>query len=136
MNEDELLATYEHILHFIEDAVLSFYDEHADLSDHDVDKVYETINRTLQSELRGKTPPKIKLKPIQSELHEGLIKASRWLLGEGKLEDEEGVDVEVDEIPKDDLAACYKRLRKSIKLWTADYGRQGYLDFLKRNLHP
>jgi len=131
MNEDQLLEQYKDILHFIEDAVISYYAENRELIDHDVDKVYDIIIRTLQHELRDRPAPKAKLSDLQNSLYEGLMKSARWLLGEGQLEDEAGQPVEVESIPKADLVACFKRLRKSIKLWTADYGRQGYLGFLK-----
>jgi hypothetical protein len=30
----------------------------------------------------------------------------------------------------DEIILCLKRLRKSVKLWTTDYGRQGYLNYI------
>ena len=33
-------------------------------------------------------------------------------------------------ITLDELIACIKRIRSSISLWTKDYGRRGYLDFI------
>lgn len=133
MNEDELLAKYEDVLRFIEDAIVSYYREHPELSDHNVDKVYEAISRMLQNEQRDKKPPRIKLTELEAGLHEGVLKSARWLIGEGKMLDESGEAVELDPMPKDDMIACLKRLRSSIKRWTTDYGRQGYLDFIKKH---
>lgn len=79
MNNDELLEKYKDILFFIEDAVVSYYHAHTGLSDHNVDKVYETISRTLQNELRDKKPPRIKLNELEAELHEGLVKRQFWI---------------------------------------------------------
>ena len=32
----------------------------------------------------------------------------------------------------DEVIACLKRIRSSIKLWTKDYGRQGYLHYVEQ----
>jgi len=133
MSKEDVLEKYQDVLHFIEDAIVSYYHKHPELTDHNVDKVYEAVFRVMQNEQRDKKPPRLKLTELEAGLHEGVLKSARWLVGEGTMLDESGEAVEINYMPKDDMIACLKRLRSSIKLWTTDYGRQGYLEFIKKH---
>jgi hypothetical protein len=36
------------------------------------------------------------------------------------------------EVSAEDMLACFKRLQSSLKLWTKEGGRQGYLNYISR----
>lgn len=130
MRTDEFFEANQGILMSIESVVISYYRDHPDLVDHNVDKVYEAIQRTYEKELKGKKPPKLRLKDLEVELHEDVLSVCMIMLGEETVEDEEGNDITVGSASKETIIACMKKLRSSIKTWTSSYGRRGYLDYV------
>ena len=133
MRTDEFFDANEGILLSIESMVISFYRDHSDLVDYNVDKVYEAIHRSYEKELKGKNPPKLRLKDLEVELHERILDICKVLIGEETVEDEDGNEIIVGSASKETIIACMKRLRSSIKTWTGNaYGRTGYLDYVSR----
>lgn len=130
MRTDDFFEANQGILMSIESVVISYYRDHPDLVDHNVDKVYEAIQRTYEKELKGKKPPKLRLKDLEVELHEDVLSVCMIMLGEETVEDEEGNDITVGSASKETIIACMKKLRSSIKTWTSSYGRRGYLDYV------
>ena len=133
MFNDDFIDENESSLLTIESAVMGFYRDYPDLVDHNVDKVYEAIQRTYEKELQGKNPPKLRLRDLEVELHENILGVCKVLMGEETVEDEEGNELTVGWATKETIIDCMKRLRSSIKTWTGKaYGRRGYLDYVSR----
>lgn len=133
MLRDEFFEANQGTMLSIESTIMRFYREHNDLVDHNVNKVYEAVQRRFEKEVKGKNPPKLRLKGLEEELYESLLGICQILIGEEPVEDEGGEEVYVGEASKETMIACIKRLRSSIKTWTGNaYGRRGYLDYVSR----
>jgi len=127
---DDLTTIYQDIFHNIELNVVTFYREHPDLVDHQVDKIYEALQRTFEKELQGKKPPRLRWKGAEEELFMRLMALSELIMGNTlETEDGEPVELPVEPISKELLVKIFKRLRSSINLWS-ERGRRGYLDYI------
>jgi len=56
-----------------------------------------------------------------------------WRLGREELvsQQDQSELINPDPISIDEIIACLQRIRKSIRLWTKQGGRQGYLEFVE-----
>jgi hypothetical protein len=159
---DNLTEEYQHIFMSIELNVVSKCRQYTDLVDHNIDKVYEAVQRTLEKELQSRNPPTYRWKGHEEELFNAVEGMARVLIGEDSLveylesesdiddaetltpdesaiveEDDEGEDeIEVETVSKEIMVKIMKRLRSSVKTWTGSsaYGRRGYIDYISRFL--
>lgn len=46
--------------------------------------------------------------------------------------DNQPVDIPIDPLTVEEITACLKWIRKSIRLWTKEGGRQGYLNYISQ----
>ena len=105
------------------------------MSDHQVDKVYEAIERILEKQLQGKNLPKLRWKDNEEGLFHLLMAISELLMGETlKTQEGEDFDLPTEPISRELLIKIMKRLRSSVKLWTGSsaFGRQGYLNYISK----
>lgn len=129
----------------IESIVVAYYREHPNLSDSNVEKVYNSLQRVFDKEVQGKNPPKLRFNDLEQDLFDRIEAICRILVGDDDAEplsedeqetvetDSEEIEaLEIDPVPKDVMVKCMKRLRSSIKTWTGRnaYGRQGYLNYV------
>lgn len=124
---DEFTQKYQDVLQNIESIIVDYYHENPELADYNVDRVLENLMRLYTAETKGRT---FKL-PTFAELEQKLldrVKAAcdMWLGRTG--------DLPKEAQPKtaEEMAACLKRIRRSIQLWTKEYGRRGYLDYVNQ----
>ncbi len=140
---------YIDILQSIETFVVEFYTAHPDLNDYQVDKVYEALIRLYKSQVVLFPPTGVRLTDVELELALNIKKITDWyILGmplDGDSSEEEdipegvvSVDLpgtselfEAQPVPAAEMVACFKRLRKSVKHWGKEGGRQGYLNYIK-----
>ena len=131
----ETFEKHADTLQNIEFEVIQVYKKHPELSDWNVDNVYEGLQRVYRAESGQRPAPVLKLSPLEQELYES-VKAmcDLWL----------GVRPEEDQVAKkskkmaksdtlkthEDILECLKQLRSSVKLWTKNFGRQGYLNYV------
>lgn len=134
MHNDPFLDENQFILMAIESQVTSYYAEYPKLVDHNVEKVYNSIQRVFDKEIQDKKPPKLRLKPLEQGLYDRIENVCRLYTGEQTIESEEA---DIDDIlashpaSKSTIVKCMKRLRSSIKTWTGNvYGQRGYLDYV------
>jgi hypothetical protein len=129
--EDEYLD----VLQNIEFAIVNVYRQHMELTDYDVDKVLDVLIRAYRAERTQKPVQKPNLSEISEQVYEGVRLMCDWRLGREKMVSKEEDDNEI-EIPMsealgtDEIIACLKRIRKSIKKWGRLGGRQGYLQYI------
>jgi hypothetical protein len=131
---DSFEDRYLDVLQNIEFAIVSVYNEHPDLVDSNVDRALEALIRVYNAEANQRTPPALKLSEIDQTLFDRIRDMCEWRLGRG-----EAVQVETDTgefkpTPKtvEEIVACLKRIRLSVKRWTTQGGRQGYLRFVSQ----
>lgn len=116
---------YLPVMQNIETVVTVIYrDEDIDLTDSQVDRAYEMLQRGYQAELREKNPPLLKLNGPAMTVYEAVRDICEIHLGRGDAPEEIAI------LTVEEIVDVLKRLRKSIKLWTKEYGRVGYLDYI------
>ena len=118
------------ILQNIEFAIVSIYQGNPSLMDANVDSALESLGRTYAGETRGRKPV-IPTNPVTRIVYDRVQAICDWRLGRNPLENEEGQPGPVPEaVSVEIILACLKRIRKSLRLWTKESGRQGYLNYI------
>jgi hypothetical protein len=121
---DPFLEEHSDKLKPIEQAVLMYFRSHRHLVDHNVDKIYEAIQRHYEKLLQGKNPPSLRLNADEEALHKEILPLALSLFA-----------AEDDKENQELLIKAMKILRRSIHTWTGSaYGRQGYLNYIDRML--
>lgn len=102
--------------------------------DSNVDRAIEALERTYLGEARGKKPT-VPPNPVMREVYESVQAMCDWRLGRSCLEVEEGEPgPNLEPVSHEVILACLKRIRKSIRLWTKEARRQGYLNYIDQFL--
>ena len=124
---------YLDVLQNIEAAIVDVYREQPELTDHQVDKALSGLVRVYQAQANPRPVPQLTFKPLEQEVFDAIKFMCDWRLGKLSPEQEEDILLAaVAQEPKttDDILACLKRIRKSVRLWTKQGGRQGYLSYV------
>lgn len=129
MNRESVEERYFDVLQNIEFAIVQVYRRHPDLADANVDRALEALLRAYNAELKERSTPKVNLSATELEIRDDVRAMCEWRLGRVQPPDNE-TPKEITPITVDEIIICLKRLRSSIKLWTQDGGRQGYLTFI------
>lgn len=117
---------HEAILYEIEVGIIKIYKVDRELTDHNVNKAADALVRHYTADLKGRKHPKIRLTDLEQKVYDHLQSVcENWMEKEG-----EGYD----QYDKPLIIDCLKRIQKSIRLWTTDYGMHGYLNFIERNV--
>jgi len=118
--EEDLLD----VLQNIEFSIITEYRADRTILDIDVHDAIHALARHYEAEEEQRTPPRPRLAERAQRVFEAVQKACEWRLGRGTA----GPD------PPNtltEIVACLKRIRNSIELWTKEYGRQGYLNYVQ-----
>lgn len=85
------------------------------------------------AEAQGKSLLPRPVRGIAKQVMESVHAMCEWRLGHSPLQDVAERPVESPP-PKsvEEIVACLKRIRTSIKLWTQKSGRQGYFNFVQQ----
>ena len=123
---------YEDVLQNIEFGIVRVYQEHPELVDWDALIAIESLIHAYSAEAQGRQAAPRVLAGLASQVA-GPVKAMcEWRLGRNPLTDEEGHSLDVPPKTLDEIVACLKRIRRSIRLWNKEGGRQGYLKFVSQ----
>jgi hypothetical protein len=121
---------YADILHNLELAIVVFHDDYPELLDYDVEGALDVLIAGYTADLRGRrysTPP---LSDLRKGLKNDLLLVCEWRRGRASLL------AEADPAPRivsaEVIIACLSRIRKSVRKWTKEGGRQGYLRFIRQ----
>ena len=95
---------YIDVLQNIEWALLSLVKDHPELSDHDMLRIIEQALTYYKSQQRGNLAIAQRLPPPDKQ-------------------------IACNPITIEELILCLKRIEKSIKFWTKQGGRKGYINF-------
>jgi hypothetical protein len=126
---------YQDILQNIEFAIISTYRERSDdISDWSVEAALDALIRTYGAEQTGRTLRLARLSEAEQLLYDRVQRMCEWRLGRKQLEAEAASAIVQEFQPKtlDEIVACLKRVRASVKRWHKSGGRRGYLDFIGR----
>lgn len=125
---------YFDVLQNIEFAVVNVYHEEPDLVDNDVDQALNALISYYRAQERGRNANSPKLARRSQQVYAGVKTMCDWRLGREALAEESSI-VDLKNLPPltfGEINVCLKRIRKSIKLWTKQGGRQGYLQFVSQ----
>jgi len=125
---------YQDVLQNIEFAIITVYRQHSELTDHDVETVLSEVIRGYQAEQRQREVTPSSLNDLRQQLYDGVKMMCDWRLGRAELGSESGRDNVPNPTPLtvEEIVACLKRIRKSVKKWSKQGGRQGYLKFVEQ----
>ncbi|HEX6750754.1 MAG TPA: hypothetical protein VF092_25935 [Longimicrobium sp.] len=126
---DRVVEQYEDVLQNIEAAIVSVHRRNPALLDYDVDGALEALVGDYSAELRGRTPPERQLTDLRGDVYHAIRAICEWRLGR----DAEGMPSVVDGAKTaEEIVSCLKRIQKSVRRWTKEGGRQGYLRFVSQ----
>lgn len=121
---------YLDILQNIEAAILSVYRELPDLVDLQVDTAIEALIRAYQAEGTGRQAMDPRSDSARA-VYVAVRRVTEWRLGRQGYANDEQKDVYIQApISIPETMDCLKRIRKSIRLWNKQNGRQGYLNYI------
>ncbi len=128
----EFEERYEDVLENIEFAIISVYREHPEMTNDHALSAVNALIRVYNAELKGRTPPPSKLEPLAQAVYAVMEKICEWRLGrQNPFSMDDGSPAPTPEpLTVEEILACLKRIRKSIKFWQRQLGRRGYLDFV------
>jgi hypothetical protein len=120
------------VLQNIEFGIVRVYRERPELTDWDALDAIEALIRGYTAESRGRSRPNIRLSDLSQLVFDSVETMCEWRLGREQpfVEGNQPLDVKMEPRTLDEIIACLKRIRKSIKRWTKESGRQGYLSFV------
>lgn len=132
MQEDKYLD----VLQNLEFGIILVYRKDRKLLDYDALEAVDGLVRIYAAEERGYTPPSLKLSQRAQRVFDSVKAMCEWRLGREKFPgDAEGLD-ELESTPRkvSEIVLCLRRISKSIRFWTKQAGRQGYLNYVNQYL--
>jgi hypothetical protein len=123
---------FEDVLQNIEFAIVSTYQERPDeISDWSVESALDALIRAYGAEHSGRTLRPARLSKAEQTIYDRVRGMCEWRLGREQPQIE-GASILQEIEPKtlDEIVACLKRVRTSVKRWHKSGGRRGYLDFV------
>ena len=118
---------YLDVLQNVEWALLSLVKDHPELSDHDMLCIIEQALTYYKSQQReNPVIAQSKLTDIRQDIFERILSMCEWRLGRLPPPDKQ---IACNPITIEELILCLKRIEKSIKFWTKQGGRKGYINF-------
>jgi hypothetical protein len=125
---------YLDVLQNIEAAIVRVYHERPDLLDYDVDAMLDALISRYKAEEQQRNPRPLRLTERQEQLFQSVQAICEWRLGRSELvaEADEQVIAGPPPISLEEIVACLKRIKSSVRRWTKQRGRQGYLTFVQQ----
>lgn len=122
---------YEDVLQNLEFGIIQVYRQNRALLDADVSDVLEALIHGYRSEQGNRSPRRFRFDQRTKDVFDSVKAMGDFQLGRVDLIAQDGQPVR-NETPLtiDELVACLKRIEKSIRRWTKQSGRQGYLNFV------
>ncbi|MHB8625028.1 MAG: hypothetical protein ACYDBJ_07340 [Aggregatilineales bacterium] len=129
---DRFEDRYEDVLQNIEFAIVSVYRQYPELSDANVDRVIEGLIRIYTAEVNQRPVPALKLNELDQSVFASVRAICEWRLGRSDASQTDLGKVKPEPKTPEEIIACLKRIRLSIRRWTGQGGRQGYLLFVSQ----
>jgi hypothetical protein len=121
----KVVEEHHDVLQNIESVILGVHRKKPDLVDYDVEGALEALVADYTAEQRGNTPREHRLDGARAEVYRVVRHVCEWRMGRDTcngefLEDDERATPEI-------IVSCLKKIRKSVRRWNIEGGRQGYL---------
>ncbi|NOT57276.1 MAG: hypothetical protein HOP18_21960 [Deltaproteobacteria bacterium] len=122
---------YEDVLQNLEFGIIQVYRQNRTLLDAHVSDALEALIHLYRSEQSNRAPRQFRLDQRAQEVFDSVKAMCDLRLGRTGVIDQAGRPIS-DEgaLTIDELLACLRRIEKSIRRWTKQNGRQGYLNFV------
>ena len=134
---------YLDVLQNLEEAIIGYYNQNPELIDAEVETAISWLVKFYSAEVQGKTSTYPKPRGIAKDVADSVKEMCEWRLGREKLkvEDESGQitqvaaeEMELQKLEPSEILACLKKIQSSVKFWSKQHGRQGYLKFVGKFL--
>lgn len=112
----------------LECAVIEFWRENSELSDHAVGRAYEAVVQAYDAEQRGRRPRPHHLTGLDLALMERLKATVEYRLGRAARPETAEPNGAVHDLTV--LVRCLRELAKSVEFHGTSGGRQGYLQYV------
>ncbi len=132
-NSTKFEDQYMDVLQNIEFALAETYRKYEEMTDYDAEKVITTLMKTYQSGDHEREDPPPLLRTEWQKRAYTFVKdmCDMRLSGDMSFEkDGRPVAFEMKPLEIDEIIACLKRVRKSIKMWNKKLGQRGYFHFM------
>jgi hypothetical protein len=121
----KVVEEHHDVLQNIESVILGVHRKNSDLVDYDVEGALEALVADYTAEQRGTAPREHRLGGARAEVYRAVRGVCEWRLGRDTVNGEYRDDDE-RETPEI-IISCLKKIRKSVRRWNIEVGRQGYL---------
>jgi len=128
---------YFDVLQNIEAAIVKAYEDDPKLLDLDVMDALDALIRDYSREAQSAASPAAsRLSGPAQRVHDLCRRICEWRLGRQPLHagDPAGARQPAGQTTIAEIVLCLQRIRKSVRLWNAQGGRQGYLDYVRQFL--
>ncbi len=126
---------FENVMINIEIQVITVSNEYPELSDAGVERVYNALLSKYKAIGRGKEPKEPSFRSeAEQELFALIDTVSDLFTGVDKESELADVFEGQDEVSAENMAAIFKRLRKSLRTWTKQGGSKGYIYYIAQFL--
>jgi hypothetical protein len=124
---------YFDVLQNIEFAIVKEYRRDPAILDLNVREAVNALARQYESEEEGRTPPRAQMTDRTQAIFDAVRAVCEWRLGRpcGPVPATRN-DPPVPDITAAEMAACLKRIRKSVDRWNKESGPRGYLNFVRQ----
>ena len=127
---------YFDVLQNIETAIVAAYEDQPGLLDVEVLDAVDALIRTYAWEKDGRGAPTLRLSDRAQRVFDSSRRMCEWRLGRQSLNP--GTvgreEAKPDELTVSDVVLCLQRIRSSVRSWSKQGGRQGYLDYVRQFL--
>jgi hypothetical protein len=133
MDRQEFTAKYEDVLQNLEFPIVTYYRQHSELIDGEALTAIETLIRIYGAEAQGKQIGARPVRGIASQVMTAVQQVCEWRLGREQPADIAGSlppSTDMSIITVNELVDCLKQIQSSIKFWSKQGGRQGYLKYV------
>mgnify|MGYP001083488105 CR=1 FL=1 len=133
LGHDNLTDAYVGILLHLENAIHEIAYANKEISDGQIELALERLIRHFQTEAGGREPRPTRLGAGSQQVFDGTMIAAELLLGHAEAsvaETREPLAIGNESISHGELIACLKRLRKSVRFWSRQGGRRGYVSYI------
>ena len=123
---------YLDVLQNIEFAIVEEFRRDPAILDLNVREAVNVLARQYESEEEGRTPPRPPMTDRTRTVFDAVRTVCEWRMGRPRGPVLAKDDPPVPDIAVAEMAACLKRIRKSVDLWSKESGPRGYLNFVRQ----
>ena len=131
--EEEYLDVFQSI----EMNIIAISRKTPEMTNWDVEGPLDALIRQYQAEWRGKEVRAVHLSTeLKRDVYDAVQSMCEWRLGRTSLSTKDGsaFPLPVEPLSLEEIAAILKRIRKSVRYWHKQAGRQGYLEYIDQFL--